>query len=91
MADDPRLNRRIGDTDDRLLEKILGFERSTHEMVAMLNNKIQLMELENKHTLTTMEKLVSKLEFTPVQRLVYGAAAIMLMGVMGALLTLVVK
>lgn len=38
-----------------------------------------------------LEKLVTRPEFKPVQMLVYGATALMLSAVFGALITLVIK
>lgn len=76
--------------DNNLLEKILGFERSTHEKVNELASKSSLIELNQKHMSDKLELLVSKLEFAPVKMLVYGTTAIILTAVIGALVALVV-
>jgi len=83
--------RRDTDSDDRILDKILGFERSTHDQIAAIAIKVILIEAEQKHILAKIDTLVSKLEFTPVKMLVYGTTGIILAGVIGALLTLVVR
>ena len=41
--------------------------------------------------LSKIDTLVSKLEFTPVKLLVYGMTGIILAGVIGALLTLIIR
>lgn len=84
-------NRRSTDSDERTLDKILGFERSTHEQVSNMSLKIPVIELEQKHILSKLESLVSKLEFKPIQMLVYGMTAIILTSVIGALVALVVN
>ena len=84
-------SRRNSDSDERILDKILGFERSTHEQISAIAVKVITIELEQAHMLTKLETLVSKLEFTPVKLLVYGMTGIILSGVIGALLTLVLR
>ena len=84
-------SRRNSDSDERILDKILGFERSTHDQIAAIAVKVITIELEQAHMLTKLETLVSKLEFTPVKLLVYGMTGIILSGVIGALLTLVLR
>ena len=84
-------SRRNSDSDERILDKILGFERSTHDQIAEIAVKVITIELEQAHMLTKLETLVSKLEFTPVKLLVYGMTGIILSGVIGALLTLVLR
>ena len=83
--------RRGTDSDDRILDKILGFERATHDQIAAIAIKVILIESEQKHILTTIDTLVSKLEFTPIKLLVYGTTAIILTAVVGALVALVVR
>lgn len=85
------LRRRDTDSDDRLLEKILVFERITHDQINTISVKVILIEAEQKHVLSKLETLVSKLEFTPVKLLVYGTTGIILTAVMGALVALVVN
>lgn len=89
-ASDDR-NRRNSDSDDKILDKILGFERSTHDQIAAMAVKVILIESEQKYMLAKIDTLVSKLEFTPVKLLVYGMTGIILSGVIGALLTLVLR
>lgn len=84
-------NRRNSDTDERILDKILGFERSTHDKIADIAVKVIRIELEQAHMLAKLETLVSKLEFTPVKLLVYGMTGIILSGVIGSLITLVIR
>ena len=84
-------NRRNTDSDERMLDKILGFERSIHDQIATMATKVILIEAEQKYMLAKLETLVSKLEFTPVKLLVYGMTGIILAGVIGALLTLVLR
>lgn len=91
MDNDPVNRRATDDTDTRILEKILGFERSTHEQVGMLANKISLIELNQKHMTEDVALLVSRLEFAPVKMLVYGTTGIILTAVVGALVALVVS
>lgn len=86
ISDDIR-NRRI---DDKALEKILGFERSTYDQVNLVSNKLTLMEAEQKHIQEKLDSLVSRLEFTPVKLLVYGMTSITLASVVAALIALVV-
>lgn len=92
MAEEPH-NRRFTDEveDARTLEKILGFERSTHDNVNALGAKIGLVELNQKHMSDKLELLVSKLEFAPVKMLVYGTTGIILTSVIGALVAIVVS
>ena len=84
-------NRRNSDSDERILDKILGFERSTHDQIAAIATKVILIESEQKYMLAKIDTLVSKLEFTPVKLLVYGMTGIILAGVIGALLTLIIR
>ena len=84
-------SRRNSDSDERILDKILGFERSTHEQIAAIAVKVITIELEQGHMLTKLETLVSKMEFTPVKVLVYGMVGIILSGVIAALLALVIR
>ena len=84
-------NRRNTDSDERMLDKILGFERSTHDQIAAIAVKVILIESEQKYMLAKIDTLVSKLEFTPVKLLVYGMTGIILAGVIGALLTLIIR
>ena len=84
-------HRRGTDSDDRILDKILGFERATHDQIAAIAIKVILIESEQKHILTTIDTLVSKLEFTPIKLLVYGTTSIILTAVIGALVALVVR
>ena len=83
-------NRRNTDSDERMLDKILGFERSTHDQIAVIATKVILLESEQKYMLAKIETLVSKLEFTPVKLLVYGMTGIILAAVIGALLTSII-
>lgn len=85
------LRRRSSDSDERILDKILIFERSTHDQINTISVKVFLIEAEQKHVLSKLETLVSKLEFTPVKLLVYGTTAIILTAVIGALVALVVN
>ena len=89
-ASDDR-NRRNSDSDERILDKILGFERSTHDQISAISVKVILIESEQKYMLTKIDTLVSKLEFTPVKLLVYGMTGIILSGVIGSLITLVIR
>ena len=84
-------NRRTSDSDERMLAQILGFERSIHDQIAAIATKVTLIESEQKYMLAKIDTLVSKLEFTPVKLLVYGMTGIILAGVIGALLTLVLR
>lgn len=84
-------NRRGSDTDAKILDKILGFERATHDQIAAMTLKVILIETEQKHMLVKIETLVSKLEFAPVKLLVYGTIGIILTAVIGALVALVVR
>ena len=83
-------NRRNTDSDERMLDKILGFERSTHDQISAIATKVSLIEAEQKYMLAKLETLVSKLEFTPVKLLVYGMTGIILAAVIGALLTSII-
>ena len=84
-------NRRNSDSDERILGQILGFERSIHDQIAAIATKVILIESEQKYMLAKIDTLVSKLEFTPVKLLVYGMTGIILAGVIGALLTLIIR
>ena len=84
-------NRRNSDSDERMLSQILGFERSIHDQIAAIATKVILIESEQKYMLSKIDTLVSKLEFTPVKLLVYGMTGIILAGVIGALLTLIIR
>ena len=84
-------NRRTSDSDERMLAQILGFERSIHDQIAAIATKVILIESEQKYMLAKIDTLVSKLEFTPVKLLVYGMTGIILAGVIGALLTLIIR
>ena len=84
-------NRRNTDSDEKILDKILGFERSTHDQIAAIAIKVILIESEQTHMLTKIDTLVSKLEFTPVKLLVYGMAGIVLSAVIGALLASIIR
>ena len=84
-------NRRNTDSDERMLSQILGFERSIHDQIASIAVKVILIESEQKYMLAKIDTLVSKLEFTPVKLLVYGMTGIILAGVIGALLTLIIR
>ena len=84
-------HRRNTDSDAKILDKILGFERSTHEQISAIAVKVILIEAEQKHMLAKIDTLVSKLEFTPVKLLVYGTTGIMLSAVIGALLALIIR
>ena len=84
-------NRRNTDSDERILGQILGFERSIHDQIATMATKVILIESEQKYMLAKIDTLVSKLEFTPVKLLVYGMTGIILAGVIGALLTLIIR
>ena len=84
-------NRRTSDSDERMLAQILGFERSIHDQIATMATKVVLIESEQKYMLAKIDTLVSKLEFTPVKLLVYGMTGIILAGVIGALLTLIIR
>lgn len=86
------LNRRASDEkEERLLDKILGFERATHDTVLTLVGKVASIELHQKYMADKLELLVSKLEFKPIQMLVYGTTTIILTAVIGALVALVVS
>ena len=74
-----------------MLAQILGFERSIHDQIAAIATKVILIESEQKYMLAKIDTLVSKLEFTPVKLLVYGMTGIILAGVIGALLTLIIR
>ena len=84
-------NRRTSDSDERMLAQILGFGRSIHDQIAAIATKVILIESEQKYMLAKIDTLVSKLEFTPVKLLVYGMTGIILAGVIGALLTLIIR
>lgn len=73
-----------------MLEKILGFERSTHDQVNAVASQITLMEAEQRHIQEKLDSLVSRLEFTPVKLLVYGMTSITLASVVAALIALVI-
>ena len=90
LTDSDNRNRRNTDSDERMLDKILGFERSTHDQIAAIATKVILIEAEQKYMLAKLETLVSKLEFTPVKLLVYGMTGIILAAVIGALLTSII-
>ena len=87
-SDDP-YNKRVG--DDRMLEKILGFERSTNDKVNGLATQLSLMKAEQDHIQEKLDSLVSRLEFTPVKLLVYGMTSITLASVVAALIALVIN
>ena len=91
LTESDNRNRRNTDSDERMLDKILGFERSTHDQIAAIATKVILIESEQKYMLAKIDTLVSKLEFTPVKLLVYGMTGIILAGVIGALLTLIIR
>ena len=91
LTESDNRNRRNTDSDERMLAQILGFERSIHDQIAAIAVKVMTIELEQAHMLTKLETLVSKLEFTPVKLLVYGMTGIILAGVIGALLTLIIR
>ena len=90
MADE-KSNRRVSDDveDAKILDKILGFERSTHDKITGVSGKIQLIENDQRYMKERLDTLVSRLEFTPVKMLVYGMTSIILTGVVGALVALV--
>lgn len=90
---DEQPNRRAADEseDAKILDKILGFERATHNNVNQMGNKINLIENNQNHMADKLELLVSKLEFAPVKMLVYGTTGIILTAVIGALVALVVS
>ena len=90
LTESDNRNRRNTDSDERMLDKILGFERSTHDQIAAIATKVILIESEQKYMLAKIDTLVSKLEFTPVKLLVYGMTGIILAGVIGALLTSII-
>lgn len=72
-----------------MLEKILGFERATHDKITTVGGKIQIMENDQRYMRERLDTLVSRLEFTPIKMLVYGMTSIILTGVVGALVALV--
>ncbi len=72
-----------------MLDKILGFERATHDKITGVSGKIQLIENDQRYMKERLDTLVSRLEFTPVKMLVYGMTSIILTGVVGALVALV--
>ena len=84
-----RYDKRI--SDEGTLERILGFERSTHDQVHAVVNQLQLMKAEQDHIKEKLDSLVSRLEFTPVKLLVYGMTSITLASVVAALIALVVN
>lgn len=81
--------RSTDDSDAKMLDKILGFERSTHDQIGAVATKIMIIEANQKHVADKMESLVSRLEFTPVKLLVYGMTGIILSTVMAAMVALV--
>ena len=84
-------HRRGENNDDRILNKILDCERATHAKIAAIAIQVMLIEAEQKHILSKIDTLVSKLEFTPVKLLVYGTTSIIITAVIGALVGLVVR
>ena len=84
-----RYNQRV--SDDRMLEKILGFERSTHDQVNSVATQLSLIKAEQEHIQEKLDSLVSRLEFTPVKLLVYGMTSITLASVVAALIALVIN
>ena len=88
-SSDDRYNQRV--SDDRMLEKILGFERSTHDQVNALATQLSLIKAEQDHIQEKLDSLVSRLEFTPVKLLVYGMTSITLASVVAALIALVIN
>ena len=77
-------------SDESALERILGFERSTHDQVYIVSSQLSLMKAEQDHIKEKLDSLVSRLEFTPVKLLVYGMTSITLASVVAALIALVV-
>lgn len=69
-------------------KELAALKQEVSDMKTSLNTKcgeiMKAVESGNRHS-------VSKSEFFPVKLLTFGAAGLMLMGVMGALVTLVVK
>ena len=89
LTEQRRYDKRI--SDEGTLERILGFERSTHDQVHSVSNQLQLMKAEQDHIKEKLDSLVSRLEFTPVKLLVYGMTSITLASVVAALIALVVN
>ena len=77
-------------SDESALERILGFERSTHDEVHAVSIRLGVMQAEQDHIKEKLDSLVSRLEFTPVKLLVYGMTSITLASVVAALIALVV-
>ena len=46
-----------------------------------------ILDVRLKHIESALEKLVTRHEFTPIARLVYGIAALILSGALGAMLS----
>lgn len=88
-SSDDLYNKRM--SDDRTLEKILGFERVTYEHVNSVAMQLSLIKAEQEHINAKLDSLVSRLEFTPVKLLVYGMTSITLASVIAALIALVIQ
>lgn len=101
-ASQERDNRAGRETDERILEKILGFERATHDKITTVATKISVIETQQKYTADDIaglrksvtdevSKLVSKIEFSTVKTLVFGMAGIILAAVATAFVTSALK
>lgn len=102
QANQERDNRAGRETDERMLEKILGFERQTHDKITIVATKVAIIEEQQKNTANNVEgirkfiveevsKLVSKIEFSTVKMLVFGMAGIILAAVATAFVTGLLK
>ncbi len=61
------------------------------ELLQEINNRTIRLEVELKQLQENEGRYVTRAEFEPIQRLVFGATAIVLIGVVGAVLALVVQ
>lgn len=69
---------------DDIRERLIRIDERTKAM----NER---MELRNRQVDAELEQKVSKDEFSPIKSIVYGGVGVILMSVIGAILTLVIK
>jgi NAD(P)H-hydrate repair Nnr-like enzyme with NAD(P)H-hydrate dehydratase domain len=66
-------------------------ERAQANDVHNMASDIAVLKSKLDHVEEEVTKLVTRLEFTPVKLLVYGGTGLLLSGIIGGLLTLLIK
>ena len=74
----------VATLSDDIRERLIRIDERTKAM----NER---MELRNRQVDAELEQKVSKDEFSPIKSIVYGGVGVILMSVIGAILTLVIK